>query len=136
MQIRYINDQGQHVAVPLGTEPIMIGSGQEADIRLSDGPVSPLHCSVRLWDGDYCVKNQDPETKTYVNGQIVEVAKLELGDKITVGNHNLFVERQTKKSPGANTLIRKIGKEMHSERKNYSSMLSELVQEAEKKPKP
>lgn len=136
MQLRFNTDQGQPVTVRLGAAPITVGRSEKADIVLTSGNVSPLHCSIRQWDNDYVIKNLDSANQTYVNGQIADVARLDAGDKITVGGHNLFFERISRKSPGANTMIRTIGKEMSSEKKGYSAMLGELVMEAEKKKDP
>ncbi len=133
MQLRYVNAKGQRVIVQLGTNPLTIGRSPEADIVLDAPNVSRFHCALRRWDEDYIIKDLRSENGTFVNGRRIDVARLYPGDKITVGTHNLFFEKRTRVSEGPGTIIKKIGLEMEESQKGYSTMLIQLVKEAERR---
>ena len=133
MQLRFTNENSQRVIVQLGENPLTIGRAQEADVVLKGDDVSRLHCAIRKWDDDYIIKNLKSENGTFVNGAAIDVARLEPGDKITVGSFSLFFEKKSRRTPGPNTVIKTIGQDMMESHKGYSTMLVELVKEAEKK---
>ena len=133
MQLRYIDTKGQRVIVQLGTSPLSIGRSPEAEIVLDSANVSRFHCSIRRWDEDYFIKDLHSENGTFVNGHKIDVVRLYPGDKITVGTCSLFFEKRTRVPESANTVLKRIGKEMDEGRKGYSTMLVELVKQAEKK---
>lgn len=133
MQLRYIDGKGQRVIVQLGTNPITIGRSPEADIVLDSANVSRFHCALRRWDDDFILKDLHSENGTHVNGHKIDVTRLFPGDKITVGTYSLFFEKRTRIPETPGTVIKKIGKEMEESQKGYSTMLVQLIKEAEKK---
>ena len=131
MQLRFMDDKGQRVTVQLGSGPITIGRAEEADITIPGGNVSRVHSSIRQWDEDFIIKDLNSENGTLVNGKLIDICKLAVGDKITVGSYSLFFEKESARTPSPDTIIKTIGQEMNEGRKGYSTMLVEIVREAD-----
>ena len=130
MQLRYNEHTGKPVIVHLGDNPIVVGRSMEADLVLSDENISRKHLIIRKWDNDYAIKDLNSENGTFVNGKMVDIAKLHVGDQINIGSYIIICENKTPKPP--NTVIRKIGKKMATEDKGYNTLLIEFVDEADK----
>ena len=133
MQLRYVDAKGHRVFIQLGAYPLTVGRAPDADIVLDSANVSRYHCAVRQWDNDYVIKDMHSENGTVVNGQRIDIVRLYPGDKITIGTFVLYFEKQTRAPSTPNTTIRKIGKEMVQAQKGYSTMLVELVKQADEK---
>lgn len=129
MQLRYFNHMGKQVEVTLGEEDITIGRSNEVDVVLPSDKVSRRHAALRVWEGDYVLKDLKSRNGTFVNTEKIDVAKLDSGDIIRVGEYELHFEERSPKAP--NTIIRKIGQEMADEGKGYSTMLRAIVRDAE-----
>ncbi len=130
MQLRYINHLGRQVEVTLGEDELVIGRSDDVDLVLPSDKVSRRHAAVRLWDGDYVLKDLRSRNGTFLNAEQVNVAKLEPGDLIQLGEYELHFEERSPKAP--NTIIRRIEREMADEGKGYSTMLKAIVRDAEK----
>jgi pSer/pThr/pTyr-binding forkhead associated (FHA) protein len=115
----------------LAEKPITIGRSPDADIITLDERASRMHCGIRIWDGEYYVKDLKSKNGTYLNNQKVEMAKIKPGDKIRLGNSILTVD--DKKSPGTDTTISSVQDEMN-EGKGYKTILREIVENTESKP--
>lgn len=127
MQLRYMGADGKEVVLRLGTEPIIVGRAPECDISIKDTKASRNHCEIRIWDGDYILKDLKSRNGTQVNGIRSEVAVLAKGDQIRIGDTTIHFEE---KAPmGASTALRAIEEEM-KEGKGYKTILREIVSEA------
>lgn len=126
MRLRYTKKDGNHTEFELGDKPITIGRSPDADITLYDERSSRLHCGIRLWDGDFYIKDLKSRNGTIVNGRPIDVTKLEPGDTIRVGS-TVFVFEQDADS-GAETALREISDEMDLG-KGYSTILKEIVKD-------
>ena len=124
MRLRYTKKDSSHTEFELGDKPITIGRSPEADITLYDERASRLHCGIRLWDGDFYIKDLKSRNGTIVNGRPIDVTKLEPGDTIRVGS-SVFVFEQDSDT-GAETALREISDEMDLG-KGYSTILKEIV---------
>jgi len=140
LRIRYHDPDGNQTELVLADQPITIGRSPDADIITLDERASRMHCTVRIWDGEYYVKDLKSKNGTYLNNQKVEMAKVKPGDKIRLGNSILIVD--DKKSPGTDTTISSVQNEMN-EGKGYKTILREIVENtggpsaaAPMKPKP
>lgn len=135
MRLRYNKQDGTQMEFQLGDQPITIGRSPDADIVLMDEKVSRIHCGIRLWDGDFYIKDLKSKNGTWVNGERVEVAKLRAGDTIRVGSTTFTFEQDP--SVGADTAIQEIEGAMDLG-KGYTTILREIVHDAgsEKKPEP
>ncbi|MGE5343342.1 MAG: adenylate/guanylate cyclase domain-containing protein [Candidatus Omnitrophota bacterium] len=74
----------------LNKDSLSIGKLSGNDLHLNDNSVSRNHCKfLRVKDG-YKLMDQGSTNGTFVNGKRVSDAKLEIGDKITIGRTTLF----------------------------------------------
>lgn len=128
LRIRYTDPDGKITELLLAEQPITVGRSPDADIITLDERASRMHCSVRIWDGEYYVKDLKSKNGTYLNQQRVEMAKIKPGDKIRLGNSILHVD--DKKSPGTDTTISSVQDEMN-EGKGYKTILREIVRNTE-----
>ena len=124
MKIRYTKPDGNLGDFELTDQPVTIGRSPEADITVADEKVSRVQCGIRMWDGEYFLKDLKSKNGTFVNSQRVDVHKLVAGDVIRVGSSTLTFGPET--IMGANTAIREIGGQM-DEGKGYSTILKEIV---------
>ena len=62
-----------------------IGRSAEADICLNDCWVSRVHCEIDWVDDALVVRDLESGNGTLVNGEHISQARLEPGDKLTVG---------------------------------------------------
>ena len=133
MLLRFINAEGRQVIIHLSARPsVTIGRGQEADVCITDPKGSRLHCEIRLWDGDYVLKDLGSRNGTYVNNERVRVAILNVGDTIRIGATVLGVEKKPQK--GSQTILAEVVQEMEEGKKGYRTVLREIAQATEQKP--
>jgi pSer/pThr/pTyr-binding forkhead associated (FHA) protein len=129
MQLRYLNVEGKTATLRLATEPVLIGREPGVQIVLHDAKASRNHCEIRVWDGDYVIKDLRSRNGTLVNNKPVEVAVLQPGDEIQIGDAVIFFEE---KAPlGSSTALRQIEERM-DEGKGYNTILKEIVRESGK----
>lgn len=124
MRIRYTKPDGESITYDLTDQPLTAGRSPEADVVVYDERVSRVHCGIRLWDGEYYVKDLKSKNGTFVNDQQVELSKIRGGDIIRVGSSVILVEDESQ--IGANTAIAQVGDEMQSG-KGYSTIMRQLV---------
>ena len=79
--------------ITLGDQPILIGRGTEADIRLPDTGVSRKHVDVVLEGGVATAEDLGSTNGTLVNGRRISRQALSDGDVIRIG-HSVLVYRQ------------------------------------------
>jgi pSer/pThr/pTyr-binding forkhead associated (FHA) protein len=125
MLLRYINADGKQVEMELGPKALSIGRTPEADIILDDEKVSRMHCEVRLWDGEYVVKDLKSRNGTFINEKRVDIATLHTGDVLRCGSTIFHVEKHSLK--GTKTIVRELDKEMEQGGKGYRTMMREIV---------
>ena len=133
MILRYKKADGTQVEFELGERAITIGRSTEADLVILDQRASRVHCGIRLWDGDFYIKDLKSRNGTFVNGQPIEMAKLNPGDQIRVGNCAFSFEAEAGK--GNETILREIQEEM-SQGKGYATILKEVVEDIQEPPAP
>ena len=72
---------------PLADQPLLIGRGEDCDIRLSDHSVSRRHALIEPTLGEYQVSDQNSTNGTFVNDkQLAGPRMLRDGDYLRVGN--------------------------------------------------
>ncbi len=92
---RYLQVQGPDRAllIPLGQEPLHIGRGLAADIRLDHNSVSRRHAIILARGSRTRILDDRSLNGTFVNGRRVEHTDLHNGDVIVLGWFELrFVE--------------------------------------------
>lgn len=72
--------------------PLLLGRGPEADVRLDDRWVSRRHCELDCVYGQLVVRDLDSRHGTMVNGSSIREARLEPGDRLSVGMTTFRVE--------------------------------------------
>jgi pSer/pThr/pTyr-binding forkhead associated (FHA) protein len=65
--------------------PVVIGRSPEADATISDCWASRFHCRVDVRDGVLVVSDLGSSNGTLVNGTPIQTARLQPGDRLTVG---------------------------------------------------
>jgi len=65
---------------------VTIGRGKEAKICIEDGRCSRIHCAILFWDDIFVVRDTGSSNGTLLNGDKIEVAKLNSGDVIKIGD--------------------------------------------------
>jgi pSer/pThr/pTyr-binding forkhead associated (FHA) protein len=133
MRLRYTKQDGTQMEFQLAEQPITIGRSADADIVLLDERVSRIHCGVRLWDGDFYIKDLKSRNGTWVNNEKVDVAKLKAGDAIRVGSTTFSFEQDP--AVGTDTAIHEIEGKMDLG-KGYTTILREIVDDSESPRRP
>ena len=124
MRLRYTKKDGTQMEFELGEKPITIGRSPEADVVVLDEKASRIHCGVRLWDGEFYIKDLKSRNGTFVNDQRIEVAKLKPSDRIRIGSISFLFEQDPTKSTGV--ALQEMEQEM-AQGKGYSTILQEIV---------
>lgn len=133
MILKYKKQDGTQVEFELGDRAITIGRSPEADLVILDDKASRIHCGIRMWDGDFFIKNLKAKNGTFVNGQPIDMVKLNPGDRIRVGNCTFSFEAEHGK--GSETILREITEELERG-KGYSTILREVVEDTKSKEAP
>ena len=124
MRLRYTKADGTQMEFELGERPITIGRSPDADVVILDEKASRIHCGIRLWDGDFYIKDLKSRNGTYVNNQRIDVSKLKPGDRIRVGSMSFSFEQEPVAQ--ANSALQQMEEEM-AQGKGYSTILQEIV---------
>ena len=84
---RYLEVQGagRTLLIPVGTEPVHIGRGLNADVRLDESSVSRRHAILVPRVAGSRILDDRSSNGTFVNGRRVQQADLSDGDVIVVG---------------------------------------------------
>ncbi len=131
MKLHYSKQDGVAKDFDIGERSITIGRSPDADIILLDDKVSRVHCGIRLWDGEFYIKDLKSKNGTFVNGQRVEVSKLKTSDIIKVGGYTFTFDQPA--GTGTETALREISDEMDLG-KGYSTLLKEIVNTSDDAP--
>ncbi|HOW97747.1 MAG TPA: FHA domain-containing protein [Kiritimatiellia bacterium] len=126
MRLRYAKKDGTQMEFELGDRPITIGRSPEADVVVLDEKVSRVHCGIRLWDGEFFIKDLKSRNGTTVNGQRVEMVKLNPGDRIRVGSTTFLFEQEA--GPQTDDALKEMQQAM-ADGKGYSTILQEIVED-------
>ena len=128
MILRYKKRDGSQMEFELGDRPITIGRSPEADLVILDEKASRLHAGVRMWDGDFYVKDLKSKNGTFVNEERIEMVRLNPGDRIRIGHCTFSFETEAGK--GTQTILREVEAEM-SGGKGYTTLMKEIVKTAQ-----
>jgi predicted component of type VI protein secretion system len=133
MMLRYRKKDGALMDFELSERPITIGRGADADLVIHDEKASRQHCGLRLWNGDFYLKDLESKNGTYVNGQRIEMARLNPGDTLRVGSTVFNFEQDIGK--GTQTVLKEVENEMAAG-KGYTTILREIIQDVDDAPTP
>jgi pSer/pThr/pTyr-binding forkhead associated (FHA) protein len=93
---RYLEVHGgeRTLMIPLGDEPVRIGRGLGADLRLDETTISRRHAIVDPSGASARILDDRSSNGTFVNGARVQQAQLADGDTIVLGRVVLrYIER-------------------------------------------
>lgn len=90
---RYTLSYGDEL-YPLEKQTLVIGRARECDVRLADPNVSRRHAELRNEGGAYVLVDLGSTNGSLVNGQRIERAELRDGDRILIGQTELFFSRE------------------------------------------
>jgi len=80
---------------------VVIGTAQDAEVRLDDRRAGERQAEIRLTDGGrFEIVNLDTKKNLLVNGEVTKRAKLSHGDWITVAESTLVFSEEAPKKPG------------------------------------
>jgi pSer/pThr/pTyr-binding forkhead associated (FHA) protein len=72
---------------------VVLGRSKECDVQVEDANVSRRHAELRQEGTAYWIVDLDSTNGTEVNGRRVRRAKLEDGDRMTLGSTQIVFER-------------------------------------------
>lgn len=130
MILRYVLPDGAQKEVELGEKSITIGRGSDVDISIPDTLASRVHCGISFWDDAFFLRDFKSRNGTFLNDKQIEVARLNPGDRIRVGDTVLTIDTKSRK--GTDTVIKEIKAEM-AKGKGYHTILQEIIKEDEDK---
>ena len=84
--------QAQFKQIPLEKGSVVLGRGQDADIRLDDELVSRKHCALTFDGKSVTVKDLGSTNGTYVDGQPVTELVLEPDNRLQIGKMVLKID--------------------------------------------
>ncbi|MGA1794374.1 MAG: FHA domain-containing protein [bacterium] len=89
-------------------EEVVIGRGEDADVRLEDGRASRRHSKIALTNGSFVITDLQSANGTFVNGERITESALQNGDKVQIGNALFEFQMETGGSvaPGSGILKR------------------------------
>ncbi len=86
---KVLSPLGGGPAIPLITERIVIGRGDDCDLQIRDSSISGKHCELQF-DGTWWITDLKSRNGTRVNGKPVTRRQLVDGDVVSVGNSVRF----------------------------------------------
>jgi hypothetical protein len=92
IQIKNLDNGSEIFELHVDELPALLGSHRDANVRLADPLVEPLHCMIDGNDGGLSVLALTTRSGTLVNGTRVIEAPLEPGDCLTIGSTCLTVD--------------------------------------------
>lgn len=84
--------QSQFKQIPLEKGTVILGRGQDAEIRLDDELVSRRHCALTFDGNVVSVKDLGSTNGTYVDGQPVDIKTLEPDNRLQIGKMVLKID--------------------------------------------
>ena len=84
--------QNQFKQIPLEKGTVILGRGQDADIRMDDELVSRRHCALTFDGIDVTVKDLGSTNGTFVDGSPIAESKLEDHNRLQIGKMVLKVD--------------------------------------------
>ena len=79
---------------PVDKRVVVLGRAQDCDVQISDPNVSRRHAELRQEETSYWIVDLGSTNGMEVNGQRLRQAKLEGGDRVTLGSTDVVFERE------------------------------------------
>lgn len=78
--------------IPLSQPDLLVGRGEQCQIRIPDPHLSRIHCRLRFAQGWWFIQDQNSLNGVYINGHRVQAARLNPGDQIQIGQSILVFQ--------------------------------------------
>ncbi len=102
MKLSYEKADGSTVSLRLmprnHAQPVTLGRGRDATVMLDDPKASRIHTAIRYWDDIFIVRDMTSSNGTLLNGEKIEVAKINPGDVIQIGDTKITVTSEPNRS--------------------------------------
>ena len=95
-QLTILKGEEKEGTYPIEKLPVTIGRMPDNDIVLKDSPVSRYHAVISLKDRIFFVEDLGSKNGTSVNNERVGSKKLNVGDRITIGEHIILFDAANK----------------------------------------
>ncbi len=92
--LRYLDRAGRTYRVPLDRPQILLGRARDSDVILDDPLVSRHHARIVLRYGQFAIEDLGSTHGTLLNGQPVQECVLRPGDRLTLGQTDLYYEEE------------------------------------------
>ena len=129
--LKHVKSDGAVFKLEFTDKPLTLGRGKDADVQILDKEISRIHCAIRIWEEACIVKDLGSTNGTFVNDVRVNLAKLQNGDHIRLGNTTF--EFMLQKPKGTATILRDVEEEIAGG-KGFSTILREVVTKNEPNP--
>ena len=83
--------------IPVGPTPVIVGRDPWCDARLDSSRVSRIHCCLTADDGNVVVLDLGSVNGTRINGRLVELGWLRLGDELSIAHLRYRVQNSNAK---------------------------------------
>jgi len=130
MLLSYKLPDGEEKKIKLEKSKITLGRGLNVDLTIQDRLSSRLHCLIEFKDNAWYISDLKSRNGTFVNGDRIQEVRLNIGDRIRIGETVLACERATVK--GTETVIRELQNEMDKGGKGFKTMMIEIVGDGKK----
>ncbi|MFP4105001.1 MAG: FHA domain-containing protein [Phycisphaerae bacterium] len=85
VKLIFFKSSGQRKDIPVTKSEVIIGRGEQCDVRVPIPSVSRRHCQLTLGEEGVKVRDFGSSNGTYVNNERVTEATLSAGDRLVVG---------------------------------------------------
>ena len=89
----YPTGPGMGARYTLSEFPMVLGRGNDCDIRINDHSVSRRHARIQPGPEGFCAVDLQSTNGTFVNDKRIHKATLAAGDRLRVGRIELTVEK-------------------------------------------
>ncbi len=84
----------------LADKPLVLGRSVRADVQVAHSLISRLHCEWKQVNGELVLKDLESTNQTILNGEPIQQAPLQSGDRVLLGDLLYFVEIGDHRSEG------------------------------------
>ena len=82
----------EDISFPLAQNAVALGRSVRADVQIPHPLISRLHCEWRLANGEVLLRDLNSTNQTILNGEPIQEAVLQTGDRLLLGDAIYVVE--------------------------------------------
>ncbi len=94
MRVQLISENGNYADIEftVSKDPVVLGRSLRADVQFAHPLISRLHCEWSLADGEVIVRDMESTNHTILNGETVQYARVQPGDRLLLGDSVFLIE--------------------------------------------